>query len=264
MTQDSLDKFYTKNEIASECINLIPDLDSYDVIIEPSAGNGAFSKQIKHCIAYDIAPDDDSIIKQDFLALGHIPGAHICFVGNPPFGKRGELAKRFMNHAMNLNAETICFILPTSFSKVSNQNTRRFPKKWKLIVEHPLPKNSFLVNGKEYHVPCTFYIWTKRPSTINLRKERIEQPATFQFLPPSKYHTASFCINGNSGLIRDVSEITNPKAEHYIKENVQGVRELFDSIEFEFFAASGLNNFGWLSRQDILRAYAKATTNIAL
>lgn len=39
-----IDKFYTQYNVATECINLIPDLDSYDLIIEPSAGNGSFSK----------------------------------------------------------------------------------------------------------------------------------------------------------------------------------------------------------------------------
>lgn len=40
----SIDKFYTKTAIAAECIGLIPDLSSYSLIIEPSAGNGSFSK----------------------------------------------------------------------------------------------------------------------------------------------------------------------------------------------------------------------------
>ena len=39
----SIDKFYTQIEVAKECINLIPELDTYDLIIEPSAGSGSFS-----------------------------------------------------------------------------------------------------------------------------------------------------------------------------------------------------------------------------
>ena len=33
-----LDKFYTSPEVAKECIYLIPDLETYSLIIEPSAG----------------------------------------------------------------------------------------------------------------------------------------------------------------------------------------------------------------------------------
>ena len=58
----SIDKFYTQVEVAKECIDLVPDLDTYDLIIEPSAGNGSFSSQL-NCIAYDIEPENKDIIK---------------------------------------------------------------------------------------------------------------------------------------------------------------------------------------------------------
>jgi hypothetical protein len=58
----SIDKFYTQVEVAKECIDLVPDLDTYDLIIEPSAGNGSFSSQL-NCIAYDIEPENKNIIK---------------------------------------------------------------------------------------------------------------------------------------------------------------------------------------------------------
>lgn len=57
-----LDKFYTKPEIAVQCILKIKNLGSFNTIIEPSAGNGSFSKQLinldinknSNIIAYDI------------------------------------------------------------------------------------------------------------------------------------------------------------------------------------------------------------------
>lgn len=57
----SIDKFYTKEKTAKECISLIPELDTYDLIIEPSAGNGSFSSLLD-CIAYDIEPEAESIV----------------------------------------------------------------------------------------------------------------------------------------------------------------------------------------------------------
>ena len=46
-----LDKFYTKKEIAKELISYL-DVAEYDKIIEPSAGNGSFSKQIKNMLCF--------------------------------------------------------------------------------------------------------------------------------------------------------------------------------------------------------------------
>lgn len=44
--KNSLDKFYTKTQIAKDCINKL-NLNDFNFIIEPSAGNGSFSSLIK-------------------------------------------------------------------------------------------------------------------------------------------------------------------------------------------------------------------------
>ncbi len=42
-----LDKFYTKENIVKECLEKIKDkFDNYDIILEPSAGNGSFLKNL--------------------------------------------------------------------------------------------------------------------------------------------------------------------------------------------------------------------------
>ena len=84
------DKFYTKPEIVKDLINSIDLKDYYT--IEPSAGNGSFSKQID-CIAYDLYPEDNSIIKQDWLEfVKPKTDKPIAIIGNPPFGDRSKLA----------------------------------------------------------------------------------------------------------------------------------------------------------------------------
>ena len=40
-------------------------------VIEPSAGCGNFSLQISNCMAYDIEPEHEGIIKQDFSTANH-------------------------------------------------------------------------------------------------------------------------------------------------------------------------------------------------
>ena len=61
-------------------------LSDFDLIIEPSAGGGSFSKQIKNCVAYDLVPEDDTIIQQDFLKLdiSQFYEKKVLTIGNPP------------------------------------------------------------------------------------------------------------------------------------------------------------------------------------
>lgn len=68
ITSRILDQFYTPPKEAKRLISLL-NLNLYDTIIEPSAGTGSFSLNIKHpnVIAYDIDPKHKSIKKQDYL-----------------------------------------------------------------------------------------------------------------------------------------------------------------------------------------------------
>ena len=253
----SIDKFYTQIKIAKECIDLVPELDSYDLIIEPSAGSGSFSSQLD-CLAYDIEPENKNIIKQDWLTTKPIKDKHILVIGNPPFGPRSSLAKAFIRHSQIIGAETIAFILPDTFSKLSNQSLSLFPKNWKLIIEHKLSDSNFIIQNstKPYYVPCTFYVWTKRDSKINLRQIKIEANDDFEFLSRGD-ENADFTINGNSGKVKELYEVTNSKAEHYIKaknKSAEELKEIFKKINYTFLSSVNGGN-AWIGRQEILKAY---------
>lgn len=250
-----LDKFYTLPEVAKSCIDLIDGLDDYDFCIEPSAGNGAFSKQLKNCRAYDILPEVDGVEKKNWFEVEKQSGRFIV-VGNPPFGSRNTLSKNFIKHSVLIGATTIAFILPDVFSKISNQPKTVFPEEWRLIVEHKLPDNSFTLEGEVYHVPCTFYVWTKEPGELNLRQVRLEATNDFEFSKRGSTE-ADFTINGNSGKIKDLSEVTNPKAEHYIKakgKDVNELRKIFNKCDFSFMSSVNGGN-AWIGQQEILKAY---------
>jgi predicted RNA methylase len=122
LLRDTIDKYYTLPSIAKKCINLVSKhyyLDKFDLIIEPSAGNGSFSKLIDNCIAYDIEPEDVCILKQDFLEYKHKgTDDEVLVIGNPPFGRQSSTAKAFVSHAVEF-ATVIAFILPKSFKKES-------------------------------------------------------------------------------------------------------------------------------------------------
>ena len=98
------DKYYTPIELAKYCIDKtykIIGKENITEIIEPSAGNGSFSNQLE-CIAYDIFPEEDNIIKQDFLKLDLDYKKGRLIIGNPPFGSRGNLISKFYNKSIEL------------------------------------------------------------------------------------------------------------------------------------------------------------------
>ena len=110
------DKYYTSKELARYCMEKTKEVLGEGVvkeIIEPSAGAGSFSLQIKNCIAYDLVPEHPSIIKQDFLELDIPYKEGRLFIGNPPFGKSNTLSVQFFKKCVKLG-DYIAFLLPIS------------------------------------------------------------------------------------------------------------------------------------------------------
>ena len=109
-----LDKYFTPNKLAKKCIDLaLSNCHNITEIIEPSAGAGAFSLQIQNCIAYDIAPEHESVKEQDFLKLELPYKKGRLIIGNPPFGVKNTLSVQFFKKACKI-ADYIAFILPIS------------------------------------------------------------------------------------------------------------------------------------------------------
>ena len=119
MAKIKLDKYYTTQEISKYCIEKTFEIlkgEEISEIIEPSAGVGSFSNQIENCIAYDIKPEGENIIEQDFLTLDLSYKKGRMFIGNPPFGPGSNLARKFLIKCAKLG-DYISFILPLSFGK---------------------------------------------------------------------------------------------------------------------------------------------------
>lgn len=273
--KDTLDRFYTQDDVAEECLSYLTDglgigYGRFSVIIEPSAGAGAFSSRLPaRRLAYDIQPADgaDGIVERDWFSvtrddvLGNTSDerrGEILIVGNPPFGLRSSLAKRFVTHAIEIGATTIGFVLPDVFAKMGNQ--RCFPKEWRLIGTLGLRRDAFIIGGEPYHVPCSFFVWTRSDDIMpgtNLREAPVPQPKEFSYLRRGD-SSANFSINGNSGRVKDISEITNPKAEHYIRVNdgydTDEIRDRFGQLELSF-RSSANGGVAWVNRDDINRAW---------
>jgi len=141
-----LDQFFTSPAVAALCVShfqtslsqrLATSLVEFDVVLEPSFGEGSFVDAIlsqsvprTNLLFIDIDARDEAH-RGDFLAFNvpenatHcktrvIPGIkqHWAVVGNPPFGKNSSLAISFFNHAAKF-ADVIAFVVPRTFCKMS-------------------------------------------------------------------------------------------------------------------------------------------------
>ena len=197
LQRNTVDQYYTKPQLAMKYIGLFIEIVQprpLDQVIEPSAGSGSFSNILKerlecNMLCFDIEPKQDYIIKGDFLKqeASRFTGTINHCIGNPPFGRQSSLAKKFIKKCCEFSS-SIAFILPKSFKKPSFYKT--FPLRFHKVYEEDCPTNSFMVNDKEYDVPCVFQIWVKKED--NREEEDIQQPEGFQYV--SKTESPHFAL----------------------------------------------------------------------
>jgi hypothetical protein len=158
-----LDKFYTIPAISEKCLTSIGSLynwSDWDLVIEPSAGNGSFLTRIPTAkkLGIDISPEHDDIIKQDFLTYNPPSDTgKILVVGNPPFGRVSSLAIKFFNHASKW-ADVIAFIIPRTFRRVSVHN--KLNTNFHLIFDEEIPMEPCAFSPPMM-AKCCFQIWEK-------------------------------------------------------------------------------------------------------
>lgn len=212
------DKFYTKNYVALKLIELL-NLSKYECVIEPSAGNGSFSKNIKHdnLISLDIEPEDDSITKMDWFDFKYIKKGKVLVIGNPPFGNQGSLAINFIKKCDELKVDTIAFILPKSFKKETFKN--KIPDFYHLFYEIDLDDNSYTLLDNNYSVPSVFQIWERKD--IVREKSKLKTKSDFiNFVKKSDNPDYSFRRVGfYAGMIYDEIIEKSEQSHYFIKSN---------------------------------------------
>jgi hypothetical protein len=234
--KEGLDKFYTLPECSKKYIDKVSalyDITGWDLIVEPSAGNGSFLNQIPSDkkIGIDISPQHPDIIEQDFFDY-HPPPEHknILVIGNPPFGKISSLAIKFFNHSAKW-ATVIAFIIPRTFRKISIQN--RLHRRFHLVYDEEIP-NTPCCFYPIMSVKCCFQIWEKKD--IDLEREFIDLPKThgdWEFLKlgktdasgqPTPPENADFALRAYGGTIGEIKTEglmeLRPKSWHWCKSNI--------------------------------------------
>lgn len=203
-----LDQFFTKPEVASDCVNQLQnvlknDLIAFDLVLEPSFGDGAFVSALQ---SVGVQPpkmkffDIDALSPEhraDFLSAAvvsqeyfhaqslsrkgsmdaflvrsssdiHSQQLSCVTIGNPPFGKNSSLAISFFNRAAEFSM-VIAFVVPRTFSKVSVHN--KLDLSFSLMHERVLDGHGFLFKGESYDVPCVFQVWVHGKHADLIRDE---------------------------------------------------------------------------------------------
>lgn len=218
--RDTKDQFYTKRVIAETCVKGILEALSWAstaLWIEPSAGAGAFlGIHGGETLALDLEPKAAGVIAGDFLQWSMpVTTKPMIFFGNPPFGRQGSIAKKFLRHACDQDAAALAFILPRSFMKPSMYGC--IPLNFHLVKQWELPKNSFEVNKESYDVPCVFQIWEKRGAK-RLTIEKEDSDGFVYVKPGEAYDMAFRRVGGDAGKTFLRGE-TQPSAQshHFLK-----------------------------------------------
>jgi hypothetical protein len=266
-----LDKFYTIPTIAEKCLQKIGDMYSWtewDIVVEPSAGNGSFLTRIptNNSIGIDICPEHNDIIKQDFLT--YTPPndlQNILVIGNPPFGRVSSLAVKFFNHAANW-ANVIAFILPRTFRRISVQN--KLNTQFKLVFDEDIPMHPCSFEPPMM-AKCCFQVWEKTDisrSIVELSKRHDDwdflsfgpKDTNGQPTPPEYADFAIRAYGGRCGQIVETElQLLRPKSWHWIKCNIDKntLIQRFMSLDYTLSEDTARQNS--IGRGELVQLYSK-------
>lgn len=254
------DQFYTKKEVAKECIDIAKKIipASFFSFLEPSAGDGAFVDGLSPfpVQACDIDPKREDIEKKDFLSSFWTAKT---VIGNPPFGVQSKMAVSFFNHAANF-ASFIAFIVPISWEKWSIH--KRLNPHFRLIESIRLDPDSFIFENEPYKVKCVFQIWTKEQGIgedKRIRKAPITSHPDFDFLPKSALKNADFLMvvcGARSSLFREITTDISPATVERIKMHDPKVRERLEKVDWKKYFNSNTGTM-WINRETIVKEYSQ-------
>jgi hypothetical protein len=258
--EEGLDKFYTLQSQSKKCIdkvNELYDIKLWDIIVEPSAGNGSFLNQISsdNVIGIDIFPEHSNIIKQDFFDY-HPPlnKQHILVIGNPPFGRVSSMAIKFFNHAAQW-ANVIAFIIPRTFRKISIHN--KLNSMFHLVYDEEIT-NKPCCFSPPMMVKCCFQIWEKKTikrqpvilSTKHSDWDFLSLGPIDEYGQPTPPNGADFAMRAYGGKIGEIKTDNlnelRPKSWHWFKTNLSinkiDLINIFNQLDYSNSANTARQN----------------------
>lgn len=272
----SHEQFYTDPALARRCVALVDDtvgLDRFALVVEPSAGEGAFLHELpaERRIGIDVDPREPSVVAADFLQWQppEVDGP-VLTIGNPPFGQRGALAMAFLDRACAYS-DAVAFILPRSFNKYTF--TDRVHPRFHLAGSLPCEEDFHDAHGRPVTVRTVFQVWQRQP-VDRPREVRPDRHPDFEMrhahlsrLTPEKLHRMrqehEFTVPQVGADFRPRDVHTVVRGSHwFIRPLVPGVRERFERLDFGFLAGMNTAHTS-LSKRDIVAAYVAAGPGVS-
>lgn len=250
------DKFYTKEDVVERLCSKTKEIignTKLDLIIEPSAGDGAFLNSLKTIsstcdyLAFDIFPENPCVVKQDWLKWEETELVkNKLIIGNPPFGKNASLAVKFFNKAASHRPLYIAFVLPRTFMK--QRFWRRLDKNYVIAWQEECPKNSFYYGEEVFDVPCAMQIWKE-----GKRKDCLpDNLLLFQQVSPSE---ATCFIRRAGGRAGQIVESFTPSSTYAVKcsyETMERLMEYQSEICKQASLTAGVRSISLFEIEDIL------------
>ncbi len=208
------------------------------------------------CWAYDIKPEHESIIEQDFLELdvNYLWGRLV--IGNPPYGSRMSMAQKFFKKSVEIG-DYIAFILP--ISQLNNSNSLY---EFDLVYSEDLGLHTY--TDRQLH--CCFNIY-RRPENgkLNRRKSNKLKDITIvrqdskRFKNMDKYDLR-MCYWGDGSAGKILKDDENYSAEYKIIINNKNIRDRVINVLSNLNWHEELNCIAMLKIQqfhihDVLRKY---------
>ena len=239
MAKIDLDKYYTNPQIAKLCIDKTIQIigkENITSIIEPSAGNGSFSSQIK-CDAYDIQPEAYGIIQADYLELDIEYKKGRLIIGNPPFGSRMNLAQKFFKKSIQI-ADWIAFILP-----ISQYNNSGSMFEFDLVFSQDLG----ITNFSDRNLHCCFNIYKRPENGLNKKATSKLEDIKIIRQDAKDYDNLSFdlrmCYWGNGSAGKILQEGEKYSGEYKI---------IVNNLELKDKVIDVLSNVNWKQELDFI------------
>ena len=261
------EQFFTDRDLASRCVTFadrLLGLDSFGLIVEPSAGDGSFFDQLPadRRLGLDLEPRHSGVASADFLTWAPpTADGRVLTIGNPPFGQRAALAVAFVEAACAFS-DVVAFILPRSFNKYTFQN--RVPAQFHLVGSFDC-EEFHGPDGTRLVVKTVFQVWEKRAN----ERPRALSAATHPHFDMCHRHLSRVSpeelarlrssyaftvpqVGANFGP-RDAASVT--RGSHwFIKPHGREVRERFERLDFAFLDNMNTAHKS-LSKRDIVAAY---------
>lgn len=264
-TPKEKDQFFTTKDNVNYCLSILSNKlkelgldDAQYTYIEPSAGDGSFYNELpeNRKIGIDIEPKSSGIIKSNFLKWFPNNKEKNITVGNPPFGLRGNLALRFLNHASEFS-EFVAFILPPLFDSDGKGSCKGRVTNMNLIHSETINPNFYYPDGTIVNVNVVFQIWSKN-FKINKTKNSCSDyiklysvsdggtPGTTRnknMIHKCHYYLPTTCFEDKMKFYKNFDEL--PQRRGYgiiIKKDNERINNIIESINWKNISFSSTNN----------------------